>query len=164
MKTQKSTGEEKRKKKAISFIIVLLLVSQASATTVWIDNVVVIPEEPLDIEIITFDIAGRASSGGSHVEYDQFTQNGTSLQLDLYVDMGDTAVISDWTYSKDISPLSAETYTLKVQAFDYQLGTLQDTYTVDFTVVPEPATFVLFGLGLLIVRPLSRRKGQGLNV
>lgn len=145
-------------------LTIMMCFSTSAATTVWIDSVNVIPEQPLEIDLITFDIAGRASSWPSEVEYDQFTQDGTLLQLDLYVDMGFGTMISNWTHSKPISPLSAETYTLKVQAFDYQLGTLQDTYTVDFTVVPEPTTFVLFGLGLLIVRPLSRRKKQSLSI
>lgn len=149
--------------KVITLTIIMCFSASAAATTVGIVNVDIFPQEPLETDIITFDIFGQASSGGSHVEYDQFTQNGTSLQLDLHVDMGIIPEISDWTHSKDISPLSAETYTLEVRAFDYQLGTLQDTYTVDFTVVPEPTTFALFGPGLLIVRPLSRRKGQGLN-
>jgi len=154
----------KRKIVKVIALTIIMCFSTSAATSVWIDSVDVIPEQPLETDIITFDILGRASSWPSEVEYDQFTQNGTLLQLDLYVDMGIITMISNWTHSKDISPLSAETYTLEVRAFDYQLGTLQDTYTVDFTVVPEPATFVLFGLGLLIVRPLSRRKGQGLNV
>ena len=165
MEAQKLRGREERNSaKILTLTIIMCFSTSAAATSVWIDSVDVIPEQPLEIDIITFDIAGRASRGDGHMEYDQFTQDGTSLQLDLYVDMGILFVISDWTHSKDISPLSAETYTLEVRAFDYQLGTLQDTYTVDFTVVPEPATFVLFGLGLLIVRPLSRRKGQDLNV
>jgi hypothetical protein len=31
---------------------------------------------------------------------------------------------------------------------------------IQFEVIPEPATFVLFGPGLLIVRPLLRREGE----
>ena len=133
--------------------------TSAVAKTTWLNNVDVIPGQPLVTDIITFDISGQASSSPSEVEYDQFAQNGTSLQLDLYVNRGIYTAISDWTYSKDISPLSAGTYTLEVRAFDNYYDTLEDTYTVDFTVTPEPTTVVLFGLGLLIVRPFSGRKG-----
>ena len=144
--------------KAITLTIIMCF-STSTGATVSIDSVNVIPWQPLETDIITFDIAGGASASTSQVEYDQFTQNGTSLQLDLYVDMGDVPMISDWTYSKNISPLSAGTYTLEVRGFDYLLGTLQSTYpAVEFTVVPEPTTIALLGLGLLIVRPLSRRK------
>lgn len=149
----------KREIVKVIVLTIMMCFSTSAGTTVWIDSVDVIPGQPLETDIITFDIAGRASSSPSEVEYDQFTQNGTSLQLDLYVDMGITTMISDWTYSKNISPLSAGTYTLEVRGFDYLLGTLQSTYpAVEFTVVPEPTTIALLGLGLLIVRPLSRRK------
>ena len=136
----------------------MCFLTSANATSVGIVTVDIFPQEPLETDIITFDIAGQASRISGHVEYDQFAQDGTSLQLDLYVDMGDIMVISDWTYSKDISPLSAETYTLKVQAFDYQLGTLQDTYTVDFTVVPEPATIFMLSVGALAIFRKNRSK------
>ena len=143
------------KRKIVKVIALTIMVfSTSTATALWIDDVNVIPEQPLEIDIITFNIFGTAGGSPSLVAYDEFSQDGTSLQLDLYVDVGFIPMISDWTYSKDISPLSAETYTLEVRAFDNYSGTLQDTYAVDFTVVPEPATFVLFGLGLLIVRPL----------
>ena len=148
-------------KRLIKVIVLTIIMcfSTSTGTSVWIDNVDVTPEQPLEIDIINFDISGGAPQWTSEVEYDQFTQNGTSLQLDLYVDMGDVPMISDWTYSKNISPLSAGTYTLEVRGFDYLLGTLQSTYpAVEFTVVPEPTTIALLGLGLLIVRPLSRRK------
>ena len=126
--------------------------TSAVATTVWIDSVDVNPEQPLDIDFITFNISGQASCGGSHVEYDQFSQDGTSLQLDIYVNMGSTFEVSYWDHSKQIQPLAANDYTLKVRAFDYQLDTLQNTYTVDFTVTPEPATVVFFSLGGLFTR------------
>ena len=119
-------------------VLLLLLVLHGDAVALWINSVDVIPEPVLENDIITFDIAGRASAGPSWVEYDQFTQNGTSLQLDLYVDTGFFGVISDWTYSKQIQPLPAGIYNLEVRAFGYESGMLWETYSVDFTVVPEP--------------------------
>lgn len=145
-------------------LTIMMCFSTSTAIAIWIDSVDVIPEQPLEIDIITFDIFGTASGSPSQVAYDEFSQDGTSLQLDLYVDVGILPAFSDWTYSKQVGTLIAGAYSLEVRAFDNYYGTLQDTYPVDFTVVPEPASLVLFGLGLLIVRPLSRRKGQGLNV
>jgi hypothetical protein len=163
MKTQKPRGRERSNiAKIITLIIIVCLSNSASA--IWIDSVDVIPEQPLEIDIITFDIAGRAGATPSWVEYEQFTQNGASLQLDLYVDTGPFQAISNWSYSKQIGTLNANTYRLEVNAIPCGYTIPADTYIVDFTVVPEPATFVLCGLGLLIIRQISRRKRQGLNV
>jgi len=144
--------------KVTALTIIMCFTTSAAATSVWLDSVDVIPGQPLDIDLITFNISGQASNNSSHVEYDQFSQNGTSLQLDLHVDMGMFTAVSYWDHSKQIQPLSANDYTLEVRAFDYKLGTLQDTYTVDFTVTPEPATLVLLTLGLPLLRAFSRRK------
>ncbi|MDH4241531.1 MAG: hypothetical protein OEW48_18380 [Phycisphaerae bacterium] len=153
------------KRKIVKIIaLTILIFSTSTATAIWIDSVDVIPEQPLEIDIITFDIFGTAGFSPSEVEHDEFYQNGTSLRLDLYFNIAVLPAFSDWTYSKQIQPLPPETYTLQIRTFDNDYGTLWDTYTVDFTVVPEPVTFVLFFLGLLIVRPLSRRKKQCLNV
>ncbi|MHC4115284.1 MAG: hypothetical protein ACYSSL_08200 [Planctomycetota bacterium] len=145
--------------KITALAIIMCFSTSAAATSVGLTGVDVVPEQPLETDIITFDISGGASQSSSWVEYDEFFQNGTSLQLDLYVSMGQLDMISYWTHSREILPLPAETYTLEVRAFRYQSTILEDTYTVDFTVVPEPASFVLFAIGLPIVRSLSRRKG-----
>jgi hypothetical protein len=138
--------------KVFALAIIMCFSTSVVALPIWIDNVDVIPGQPLVTDIITFEISGQAPSSPSEVEYDQFTQNGTLLQLDLYVNMGFAAMISDWTYSKDISPLPAGNYTLEVRAFDNYYDTLEETYTVDFTVVPEPTTFVLFCFGGLLTK------------
>jgi hypothetical protein len=158
----REAGKGKMERKIVKItalaIIMCFSTSSAAVTPLWIDNVDVSPEEPLDIDIITFDVYGGASSSWSWVEYDEFYQNGASLQLDVYVNTGIQPMVSYWTHSREIPPLAADTYTLEVRALFYQSSTIWDTYTVDFTVVPEPASLVLFGSGLLIVRPFSRRK------
>jgi hypothetical protein len=125
---------------------------------IWIDSVNVVPAQPLEIDVITFNISGGASGTPSQVEYSQLLQNETSLQLDLYVNVGVFQALSPWTYSKQISPLPPEVYNLQVRAFDNYYGTLQDTYTMDFTVVPEPATLAIFGFALPIFRYFTRKK------
>jgi hypothetical protein len=66
-------------------------------------------------------------------------------------------VITPWSHTENIGNLSAGSYNLTVRTIEGIDVT--DTYITSFEVVPEPASFALFGLGLLIVRPLSRRKG-----
>jgi len=147
----------------ITFAILLMFAFSTSAQTVWINSVNVVPNQPFDTDFITFNISGTASHDPSWVDHDQFSQDGTSLQLDLYVDRGPFAALSNWNYSKQLQPLPPATYSLEVRAFDYQsgspwFGTLQDTLTIDFTVVPEPSTFAILGFGLPFFRAFLRRK------
>ncbi len=143
------------------FVILAVLsvfACRASATAIWIDSVDVIPSQPLDIDLITFDISGRTASGGPQIVYDQFSQNGTSLQLDLYINMGPATMITPWTYSRQIQPLLPATYSMEVRAFWYVFDTLEDTYNVNFTVVPEPGTLAILGFALPVFRIFSRKK------
>jgi hypothetical protein len=147
----------------ITFVVLLVFACQASATSVWINSVSVVPSQPSDTDLITFNVFGKACQASSWVDHNQFSQDGTSLQLDLYVDYGDETAFSNWNYSKQIQPLTPATYSLEVRTFDYQsgspwFGTLQDTHTVDFTVTPEPSTFAILGFGLPFFRTFLRRK------
>ncbi len=147
------------------FIVLLVFIYQpiAIGVTIQIDNVDIIPNQPLETDIITFNISGWAATSPSWVEHDLFSQNGTSLQLDLYIEMGAQYSLSNWTYSKQISPLPAEVYSLEVRAFDNYDSTLQDIYNVDFTVVPEPSMLTIFVLALPFFRNFPRRKTKGLR-
>lgn len=143
----------------IGFVALVLGTTHlAMAGAIRIDSVDVIPNQPLNTDLITFNISGQTGYIGSHVEYDQFLQDGTDLQLDLYFDIPMLPVVANWTYSKQIQPLGANNYTLEVRAFNYYNGLLQDTYITDFSVVPEPATFVFLAIGLPVVRAFLRRK------
>jgi hypothetical protein len=119
---------------------------------VGISSVEMIPSLPTETDSITFDVNGWASQAASWVEYDVFSQDGSSLQLDLYIDTGDLFAPSSWTYSKPISALPANSYTLEINAYDYDDSSLDDTYIVEFTVVPEPATIAFLGIGLCLFR------------
>lgn len=138
--------------------VLLLTAFHGKAKAIWIDSVDVVPSQPLEIDVITFNIFGRSSARPSRVAYDQFSQDGTSLLLDLYITVGVLPAFSDWTYSKEIQQLSPATYSLEVRAFDNYYNMLWDTYTVDFTVVPEPCTLVIVGAALPFFRAFLQRK------
>lgn len=123
----------------------------------WVESVDIIPLQPTETDIITFDISGWAYQKPSWVEYDDYSQDGLSLQLDLYVDTGTSDAFSEWTYSKQISALPANTYTLELNAIDYDGSVLRDTYLFEFTVVPEPASIAFLGLGFYILRRAPSR-------
>ena len=139
----------------IFLAVLFIFACQTSAQSIWIMDVNVIPEQPLLTDTITINLSGWASNTPSWVEYDQFSQNGTSLQLDLHIDMGNWDTLSQWSYAKQIGSLVPGTYSLTVQAFVpiwFPNGPLQDTYTTEFTVTPEPTTLVLLAIGLPIIR------------
>ena len=136
----------------IFLAVLFIFVCQVLAGAIRIDSDEVIPNQPLNTDLITFNISGVTGYIGSHVEYSQFLQNETALQLDLYFEIPMSPVVGNWTYPLQISSLEANNYTLEVRAFRYDSGTLQDTYTTEFTVTPEPGTFVLLAIGLPIIR------------
>ncbi|MHC4097543.1 MAG: PEP-CTERM sorting domain-containing protein [Planctomycetota bacterium] len=149
-----------KRKVVLIIALTIMIFSTSTATAIWIDSVDVIPEQPLEIDIITFDIFGTAGFSPSEVEHDEFYQNGTSLRLDLYFNRTVLPAFSDWTHSKVIQPLPPETYTLQIRTFDNDNGTLWDTYTVDLSVVPEPATLVLLCFGASFARQIKRKKSH----
>jgi hypothetical protein len=138
--------------------VLVVFAGQTPAGSVWINNVDIIPIQPSDIDSITFNITGGAATATSHIEYDQFLQNGTSLQLDLYVKAGMVTVPSNWAYSRQLQPLPPATYTLELRAFDYWTGTFQDTYATEFVVTPEPTTLAILGFALPLFRIFVKRK------
>ena len=103
-------GKEKTIMLLVFFVVVIVF--QTNAIALWIDNVEVTPTQPLDTDIITFNIDGRAGGSPSWVEYDEFYQDETSLCLDVYIDAGMLSAVSFWTHSREISPLAADDYTL----------------------------------------------------
>lgn len=136
----------------IMVLSIIMCFPTSTAAAIQIDSVDLAPEQPLEIDIITFNIFGTAGSSPSQVAYDEFSQEGTSLQLDLFVDVGGFPALSNWIYQKQAGTLNAGAYSLDVRAFDNYYGTLQDTYTVDFTVVPETSTGILMTIGVFVSR------------
>jgi len=150
-----------KKKILMIFAVLLVIVFHSNVLADNITSVTVVPSQPLNTDLITFNISGTAASTPSWVASDIFSQNGTSLQLDLYVDMGYGQAFSNWNYSKQIQPLAVGTYSLEVRELYGKLdspfyGMLLDTDNTSFTVTPEPASAVMLGIGAIFLA--SRRK------
>ncbi|MHC4060389.1 MAG: PEP-CTERM sorting domain-containing protein [Planctomycetota bacterium] len=136
-------------KAKILIIGVMVLASSVSGSPIGIhiEDVEITPQVPTILDTININVLGSASGATSLVEYSEFSQDGTSLQLDLFVDVGIIAIPSTWSHLEELGPFAAESYSLSVRAFEYQDGTLKDTYTKDFVVIPEPATLLLLAIG-----------------
>ena len=151
------------KRKIVKIIaLTIMIFSTSTATALWIDSVDVIPEQPLEIDIITLNVFLTAGSSPSQVAYDEFSQVGTSLQLDLFVDLGLFPTFVSWKYPRQIGTLNPGEYSLEVRAFDNYYGTLHDTHTVDFTVLPEPTTLLILCFGTAFVRQIRCKKSHQL--
>ncbi|MHC4132357.1 MAG: PEP-CTERM sorting domain-containing protein [Planctomycetota bacterium] len=141
-------------------IVTMVFASSASGSPIIIeiDDVDITPQEPTIMNIININVSGGASSGGSYVEHSEFSQSGTSLQLDLFVDVGDLTIPSTWSHLEQVGPFTAETYGLTVNVFEYQDGTFKDTYTEDIVITPEPASILLLLTGVIGIRKLRHKK------
>jgi hypothetical protein len=148
----------KRKTKVIVLIILFVFQPLCFAKTVWINNALNIPEFPTNIDDITISVSGQASKSSSYVFSSQFYQDEDELQLDLFVNMGNFDVVSNWSHYEPIGFLTPDDYTLIVYAYDYRDNTLQDEYSLNFTVTPEPSTFLIFSFGILALRLKKFRK------
>ena len=139
----------------------LLLVSPALAGNfAWFTDIVVTPVQPSDIDPVTLDISGGASSSPSYIVSSVLQQNHDHLILDLTVDMGILGALSWWAYSEQIGTFTPGDYVVTVNVFyprAFPGEELQDTQVIGFGVIPEPGTVVSFGLGVPFLRVLLRR-------
>jgi hypothetical protein len=128
-----------------------------NASIVSINDVQVVPELPSLNDIITVEVSGGFAQMGPTFDESMFNQNVFSLELDLFFTAGFGPTIPVmWSHDEVIGTLLPGTYDLLAQAYlrnspdsDYILN---DFYFTNIEVVPEPATFLLLGLGGLILR------------
>ena len=147
----------KRTLQVFALVVIICSWNALGDEFMWIESVDIVPLQPTETDEIIFDISGWANQYPSWVEYDEFSQDVTSLQLDLYVNKSYGYGFSEWTYSKQISTLPVNTYTLEINAFDYQDNILRDTYLFEFTVVPEPSSIVFLSFGLCLLSKFPKR-------
>jgi len=110
-----------------------------------IEYIYIKPAMPTFNNPITVHVGGWHTSGGVSNINSIFVQNGDNLSLDIYYDYGNLAIMTKWTYSRDIGTLAAGTYNLVVT-------NMKNYYTINskymtFEVVPEPSTVLLLALG-----------------
>lgn len=135
---------------------VLAFVYITNSANAVITDVEIIPEEPTMEDIISIVTSGEEGSGAVFVTETDFRTDGTSLELDIFLDVGVFPAITPWSHTEDIGMLPVGTYDLDVRTIVY--SNVTDTYFKTFQVVPEPSIALLICLGAACVRQIKYKK------
>lgn len=130
--------------------IIFLIVAWGAAAQAAIVDVIIEPEEPSISDPISIIVSGMEGSGPVEISNSEFHIDGTSLELDLFLQVGFYTMMTPWEYCEDIGMLPAGLYELTVWAYPDYYG--PSNYNTTFEVIPEPATLLLIGLGGLALR------------
>ena len=144
----------------VVIIFVVLSMNMVAFASVGISSINIDPFEPTVLDAIEITTEGWTGYADDIVFFDYDSDiSGTSIDLDFYflnTNPGGYGlpIMGDWDCAIDIGMLSADTYDVTCRAWlsdfdDYQLF---DTQSTSFTVVPEPATVLLLGIGGLLLR------------
>ncbi len=136
-------------KKAILVGVVVAISKLASAQP--ISSVTVFPESPFPSAIVTVRVDGDLWATNVFIEQTNFSQTDNILTLDMYWGFEGIGlpVVLPYTYWEPIGMFANGEYILNVNSFfwgNYDFG------TTSFTVIPEPTTLLLLGLGAVMVR------------
>ena len=144
------------KKKLLVFMLIVWPLMQVTVKAASIDDVLVVPENPSSLDVITV-----ISSGMNHsivpIEFTEQTltpgspgDNDYLLELNIYFDFSGiiSPAVTPWEHSEEIGTLSPGEYFLIVQTLGDPSPSNNDTYETRFTVIPEPATLTLLTMGM----------------
>lgn len=123
------------------FLLTIMMTILCSVKTVRavVTEVDIQPIEPTNIEVITIVVSGGEGAGPVWITDSVFQVEGTSLELDIFIEVGPFDVITPWSHSEIIGTLPVGSYDLAVTAHaDYGSHIETDTYLISFTVVPGP--------------------------
>ena len=153
------------KKRAIRIMAAVLVcwifVYMADLAEGTITDVSIIPEQPTLEDAITILTSGVEGAGGVSIIDSVFQMAGTSLELDIFINVGLFDELTPWSHSEIIGTLPANSYDLTVTLDAYYGSHTEiDTYSTSFTVVPEPATVFLLAMGIVCARAGHRNKSR----
>jgi hypothetical protein len=111
-----------------------------------ITDVNILPSLPTPLDAISIVTFGIESSGPVFVTDSVFRSEDSSLNLDIYLDVGFASVITPWSHIENIGTLPIGFYGLTVRTWEESIET--DTYSTSFEVVPEPVTILLLATGI----------------
>jgi hypothetical protein len=138
----------------VLFMGVFVLPTQAS-----IHDVLIQPANPTFSDDISVLVFGE-ESGSMGIVDSILTMEDMSIELDIYIELGFSPVVTPWTHSENIGMLSIGTYDIMVNMLVDTRPDLNDTFTTSFEVVPEPATVLLVSTGVLYIRRKKRTSSK----
>jgi len=130
--------------------VVLVFVYISNSAKAVITDVEITPAEPTMEDIISIVTSGVEGAGAVFVTDTDFRTDGTSLELDIFLDVGVFPALTPWSHSEYIGTLREGMYDLTVRT--WELPDITDTYSITFDVVPEPTTVLLLAMGILGIR------------
>ena len=139
-------------RKVILLLIGIILFMNGITAQAIITDVSVLPENPTDIDLISIFVSGAEGSGGVTITDAVFDLDNYEITLDISLDVGNILVATLWDYTYDVGLLSAGIYDLTVNSIVAVDPIQNSTFITSFEVVPEPATLLLFGLGMCLLR------------
>jgi len=145
----------------VPIFVFTLCFTNYAYSEVSIYDVQIIPEHPMQNDVIEIKVLGMFSHIGPSLDESIYTPFNKQLQLDLFfTDHAGPTIPEPWTHVEEIGTLVLGNYDLTVEAycrsspeFDY---VLKDTIYSDFTVVPEPTSILILTLGALFIRYRSK--------
>ena len=123
-------------RKTIQILLATVLLSSffVLPALAGVTEVSILPENPTTVDPISFDISGLEGSGPVWINDVDFTLNGSSITLNIFLDSGPFTMMTPWDYTHDVGLLSAGTYDLTVNSYHATSPTSNTTITTSFDV------------------------------